>query len=663
MVKNMKKINVLMFLIIGILSLNFVCAGTVSRPFLIKGDFQWSAPSGAGTQHPCNSDTAGDCKIFLYAGSDFSTNLLESLENRKLTTSEITNLLSSGMLTDPIDLDGDSAYINFTLVIKSGAPTYANEVLSVDVQVPNPNAPGTTHSAKLLEYSEHSAPCNSANVGEVRLMPTGLSKCERLEGSSYSWGPFSSGASGGLDFRDFHPALFATCPVAGCYYYNSDSGEYQQASQTANMVTLRPGSIDSRYLSSKSVSLNNLSQEVIDYIDSKESVENITYHSETTEINMIDLQPESISLDHLNQEIKNRLGSVQEYDEDFSNTLGLEAVETLYYTIYDENTGSSYYIPVYRSTDFTISAIRDLITYGEFDSTFERKTGTGYSNAFPPNSISSNKYSDFIYPRLDPKYIAKDKYIPIHVQIGDTGAQNYKISFYECESGAFSNYYYLHGFNLPITVFNDADDCSKIPAARIKGQFGGSPASSGGDVTVSVDQAGYSHRYHIKQGTSDKKIILTVVSETGGSPTTKVQISSVVSHVYNQISDIDIELPVYCSKHYVAPSTSNPQGYNHFDFQDLVFTATGGSSGSTASETQRYFRWNIGYIDINEDSEEEIVYFVSDKRDNKRTGLHNVSLNSPNISNSVRLVVWIYDTRTGQRFAKYFQINNCTDVS
>ena len=102
MVKNMKKINVLMFLIIGILSLNFVCAGTVSRPFLIKGDFQWSAPSGAGTQHPCNSDTAGDCKIFLYAGSDFSTNLLESLENRKLTTSEITNLLSSGMLTDPV---------------------------------------------------------------------------------------------------------------------------------------------------------------------------------------------------------------------------------------------------------------------------------------------------------------------------------------------------------------------------------------------------------------------------------------------------------------------------------------------------------------------------------------------------------------------------------
>ncbi len=187
----MKMSKILLILVMGIISLNLIFAGTVSKTFLIKGDLvitpNLTAACASGTlggDNPIIDELQVDaqkhngpslqaaksnkenvlnlffsgttfqpkCKLEIYTPNNTSVPIY-SQDN--LTALGIKAKLNEGIVIGPINITSTSNTVNFYVKIKSNTqlnPTYQERLLTTIV-VPNPNA---TQSKIYADYADES---------------------------------------------------------------------------------------------------------------------------------------------------------------------------------------------------------------------------------------------------------------------------------------------------------------------------------------------------------------------------------------------------------------------------------------------------------------------------------------------------------------------------
>jgi len=654
----MKITKVLMFLIIGILSLNLIYAGSIQKSFLIKGEF--TIPNqGLGGQHPCDLGGAGDCKIFIYGPNSSTLNLapdtfVSTVQNRYLDVAKIKSALSAGITTPVLNITSTAPTVDFTVKIMKGHSSYTTEVLSTVVSVPNPNASGTQISANILEGTATAPTCSSTeNVGQIRIINGTFKICKNYEGF-FGWNNLISGGTSGdgLQSADFNPVVFARCPPAGCYLGSI------QLPQTADKMNLRNNSITNQYIAPGSISFSNLSQEVLDYLASLNTTNVTNVTQEVTEV--VELDSDSVSLDHLDSDLKSRIGVVQEIPVDEIDDL--KDVELKFYKIKDG--GNTYYIPVQISTAFEVYAFRDLFAQSAFDSTYERNTSSGYhAGTFPlgPTQLTL-KYSDYIYPRLTRKYTTTERYLPANINITSGGDnQNYDVTLYECKrtgpNDGHNEYAGDPGDHYNVTY------CDEISSSRIKGKTKNSSLTFvGGSNTfrVTTDSNGnYSSKIHINGFNPLKRLIYAnFKSAAATNDPGKDTIITNFSAIYNPITEIQHTTAATPTGLNCQYSVNEAGGY-FVSLPRLQFKATGGSvNGEEDPGESHWFDWVIcPYVGNNFEERN----CRPPKTDNAETGIYNTSFVSgynPSAA-PVNVLVSIKDRRTGQRFARTFAISQC----
>ncbi len=195
MVKNkMNMSKIILVFIIGIISLNVIFGGQVAKTYLVKGDLT-STPQLI-TKCQEGSDTGGSAEIdqsqiviIPEGGSTLSSpsvrppvngsNLLELFfvqaetacqleiytpnnttnpiyKKGNLNSTGLKNILKSGIIIGPININSPGNAVDFIVKIKSGVnPIYDTELLTTTITVPNPNAEDNFISADYSDFADY----------------------------------------------------------------------------------------------------------------------------------------------------------------------------------------------------------------------------------------------------------------------------------------------------------------------------------------------------------------------------------------------------------------------------------------------------------------------------------------------------------------------------
>ncbi|MFA5746360.1 MAG: hypothetical protein WCX82_04285 [archaeon] len=655
----MKISKTLLILVIGLLSLNLIFAGSITKQYRITGDLVITPALNAACSGGTGTWSSGTSTNDTGIGGNLSQgNLFEKLffavapsgctleiyspnnqivySNSNLTAELIKSGLKNGIITGFIAPITTTTTLDFKVKIKQDtSPSY---LLETTIVLPNPNVTENVIGAdKLTSKIEGTQGiCNSNSKGDIMVVDGVLKQCSSSDVSSgsYVWTPINNGTGGsGLVLSDFLPTQFTACPNAGCYINGT------QYSQTAGKIKLKSGAIIGDNIAIGAINLNHFSEEVMTYLD------NLQFNITNVTNEYLDISNESIEIDHLSSDLRNRIGSL----ETDNSASGLTAVTGKYYMIYDGN-GNTYYVPIYASNNFGAFAFRNLLTYQTFDSTWERKTGAEYSSTYPPE-VGYKVFDYAPFPdytqnssyRPDRRHIGIGKYVPIDLRLSSGGPnQNYKVTIKECTMGYSDSEHEYLGYSDP----SGWSDCSDLSSAIVGATIGETLSNN---FTVTTDSSGsLTKRIHIKKMTT-KKGILVIYTNLANPSSNKARAAATIMNFYNNSSDIDIsqQACTYTVVPGIVPFTSTT--YNiHVQYNAWFSTQSAGyyywcaNVGLESDPTTGCIPGNYNYRQT-----PTPIWITSDFT--KGTAPTNIKIN-----------MTTYDIKTGSRFSKTFLISGCT---
>jgi hypothetical protein len=311
----MKIKYVLLILIIGIMSLNMVfsnSAGYDVKTFLVKGDLTITpaltqACNGGvnwteGIEENIDDDQqnlsgSNQEEIFYFSSSQGCNIEIYNQANTKIYARNglHANAIKQGLQNGiPLQLSivSDTPIINVTVKIKKKLNN--SELLSTIIKLPNPKAAGSEVSANLLLPSISTLTCNAENHGKIAIISGEFKKCcsQQHVCSPLGWQTFLSGSS--------TPNIDSIVSV----FYNQ---QFQKYTDDANFSSIR-------------------------------------------------LRDNFINLDHLDNNLKNRLGVVVESNE-------VQEIEIDDYNRYlrvKVDSGNWEYIKLYPAESFIYAQSRNL---------------------------------------------------------------------------------------------------------------------------------------------------------------------------------------------------------------------------------------------------------------------------------------------------------------
>ncbi len=614
-------------LIIGILCLNLIFAGTYKKNYRISGDLvispslERACSSGQSTwtlgvhnPDPCTDNLAcgggttsammaknlydklffalpvPSCDLEIYSPNSTTTPIFK---NVGLNATAIKNGLKNGIVVGPIEPNSTIKTIDFTVKIKHQAT--GQYLLTTTITVPNPNFHSNVITADYMKSTAdtNAAACNIHNLRKVTIKDGTLVQCKQ-NNQEFLWEQFATN---------------------------------QWVSQM----------------------LTSQNDEILIDVQSMLTSEGYITSAEV-DTKLSEFRISDIEYTQLSEDTREIIGQVS---SDTINPLP-QVVSGKYLKIYDTVNQVYYYIPVYQTTDFEFSAWGNLWTkYPDFNRLHERISSQ--TRPYPPTD-ENQVFSDFWYSdknavyhaQLDRRHLSTQKYRAIDFNITNGGAdQNYVFEVKICSGNDPSTE------ETNVTV-NPVWDCAQpINIKDENGEIRTNPftlrTNSGGRI---------SRRVYVKL-TPNKKAA-AIYANLSGSQTKKSRQVMEVVNLYEPINNITLSNP---SCRYTINQEPNQLAVYNYTVTG-TFTSTGGST-STPTSSNMFFNWCAkAYVWNYASNLSELSVFGCDPHQTDNAQINLISgFSTGNLQLHARVVATIKDNRTGQRFAKSFKVTGCIQSS